>query len=70
MDNSKIRLKIISDGTPIGTHIVREDTGEELDNVRSVQWGINVHGLAFAYFEVIGVAIEAVSIENRFGSDK
>lgn len=33
-----MQLKIISDGTPSGTHVVDAHTGEEVRGVKSVQW--------------------------------
>ncbi len=35
-----MRLKITSDGTSLGTHLVNVETGEEVDNVTSIQWSI------------------------------
>ncbi len=40
-----MKLKIVSDGTSLGTHVVNSKTGEEVLNVTSIQW--NIPGGAF-----------------------
>lgn len=34
-----MRIKILSDGTPVGTKVVDTETGEVLEGVVSVKWG-------------------------------
>ena len=35
-----MKLKIISDGTSLGTKIVNSDTGEEVEEITSIHWEI------------------------------
>lgn len=35
-----MRLKIVSDGTRKGTHVVDAKTGEELQDITDLQWNI------------------------------
>lgn len=56
-----MKLKVISDGTAQGTKVVNEATGEELENVFAVQWGIDGRTQqAVATIAVMQVKMEAV----------
>lgn len=37
-----MKLKIISDGTPKGTHVIDEDTQEELGLIQKISWTVGV----------------------------
>ncbi len=44
MEDARIKLKIVSDGTPHGTKIVDQESGKELNNVKSIFWCISADG--------------------------
>jgi hypothetical protein len=65
-----MKIKIISDGTVVGTKIVNAETGELIENVISVDWKISVRddhqgwrdgygALPTCIVEFVGVAIDA-----------
>ncbi len=56
-----MQLKIVSDGTLHGTHVVDAETGKELP-CRVVEWRIDIQKghLAQATLEVVKVAVEIV----------
>lgn len=53
-----MKLRIVSDGTPLGTHIVNAETGERIENVLGVQWEINGRQTARAIIEVKDVPVD------------
>jgi hypothetical protein len=55
-----MKIKIISDGTPMGTHVTNADTGEKLELVRSVAWTCEIDKLATATITVSKVPISVV----------
>lgn len=54
--SSKPRVRIESDGTPNGTKVTVD--GEPLNNVTSVWWHVDVHGLAIAHLTLVGDDVE------------
>jgi hypothetical protein len=56
------RIKIVSDGTNLGTHVIDTATGEELKGVRAVSWSCDAGTrLASATLEVVGLDVEVES---------
>ena len=54
-----MRVKIISDGSPMGTRIVDPATGKQIENVRRVSWSLGVDDLcAVATLELVDVPVE------------
>ena len=53
-----MRLKIISDGTSKGTHVVDEDTNQEVRFVQDIKWEISAKGVSKAYLTILNVPIE------------
>jgi hypothetical protein len=53
------RLRITSDGTPKGTRVTTED-GKLVRGVQMVNWHLGVGGLAKAYVEFAGIAVDVV----------
>ena len=37
-----LKVHIVSDGTPLGTHITNADTGEAITNVIAIRWSAGV----------------------------
>ncbi len=54
-----MRLKIVSDGTPLGTRVEDAETGEKIEFVRDIQWGLRYNDLAVATITIIQPEIEA-----------
>lgn len=54
-----MRIKIVSDGTPAGTRVVNEDTGEEIQRVIRVWWSIG----AKDDFASATIVLKPVSVE-------
>ena len=40
-----MKIKVISDGTPSGTQVLDEDTGQALPNVKAVTWYIDTDSI-------------------------
>jgi hypothetical protein len=58
-----MKLRIVSDGTTKGTHIVDIATGEKIDNIQRLVITADARdGLVNAYFEVVGVEYD-VTVE-------
>lgn len=38
-----MRLKIVSDGTPVGTKVIDTETGEVLEGVVAIKWSVQSH---------------------------
>ena len=61
-----MKIKIISDGTMLGTKIVDEETGKELSFVRKVEWTLDLNAqppwnrLATCKLEMFNVPVELV----------
>lgn len=53
-----MRIKIISDGTSQGTHVVNEQTGERLDLVTRISWELSATHLATATLTLLRVPVE------------
>jgi hypothetical protein len=53
-----MRLKVISDGTPYGTHIVNAETGENVTNITGIRWSMQAGELAQATFDLDYVEAE------------
>lgn len=43
-----MKLRIVSDGTPNGTHVEDSEAGERVENVTGIEWSIRIGGLAIA----------------------
>ena len=52
-----MRLKIVSDGTPMGTRVMTLD-GQEIEDVNMVAWSITKHSLANATIGLENVPAE------------
>jgi hypothetical protein len=77
-----MRLKIISNGKVMGTHVVNAETGEELENCTAVSFSIDVKSLTAkatvelvlaeaeidALFKAVPKAMEALP-ENKRGRE-
>ena len=65
----RIKLKIVSDGTPSGTHVLDRETGERLENVMVIEWRISVGGLAEAILTLRNVPVElnAIAVDKMIG---
>ncbi len=55
-----MKLKIVSDGTPMGTR-VEDEKGNRLDGVTSVEWDAGIDRLATCTLELTGVPVEVTS---------
>lgn len=55
-----MKLKIISDGTLMGTKIVNADTGEAVENVTALDLNVTAHGL-LCKLEIFGSAVDLVA---------
>lgn len=53
-----MRIKIISDGTCRGTRVVNVETGEVVDNVTEISWGIVGGGTAMTTLKIYDVHVE------------
>lgn len=59
--NPKVRL--ISDGTPIGTKLVDAETGEPLpimDHVRAIRWRVEVGDIAVCEVDLVRIEIDVL----------
>jgi hypothetical protein len=57
-----MRLKIISDGTPMGTQVVDAETGEPLEGVSAVSWAVSMGTVATGSIFMLQITIEAVGL--------
>jgi hypothetical protein len=54
-----MKLKIISDGTYLGTKVVNAATGEAIENVTSIRWDVDWrNGIAEAAIEFRFIGVE------------
>jgi hypothetical protein len=60
----KIKLKIVSDGTSNGTHVVDRETGEELKDIMEIEWRITVGNIAEVILTMRNVPVELTVIEG------
>ena len=66
-----MRLKIVSDGTPMGTQIVNEETGEPVRNVKSLYWHLTHKSLVSAVVTFDEIPLEIISdFEPRESPEK
>lgn len=54
----EMRLRIVSDGTPLGTKVVNLETGETVDGVSMIDWHIETGELAKATIRIHDVDVE------------
>lgn len=54
-----MRLRIVSDGTSPGTHVIDTATGARLKGVQRVEWELEVHGRATAVVTVLNVELDS-----------
>lgn len=60
-----MELKIISDGTTVGTKLVDAATGEKIQYVQSIEWEIDAKTLiAYATIKLAKVPIETTLLSN------
>jgi hypothetical protein len=64
-----MRLKIVSDGTPNGTHVINEKTGEEVVHVAEVTWHLHAGMIATATIVLMAPAVELIG-ETREEEDE
>ena len=64
-----MRLKLISDGTPVGTSVVDADTGERVDLIQKVNYEIGVGDIyGRLTMEVMTEDVEIVcDVDDEFG---
>lgn len=55
-----MKIKIISDGTAVGTFVVDTSTGARVDGVKRIQWGVDYDGVAVAVLEFQGIEADIV----------
>ena len=57
-----MKVKIISDGTSIGTRIVNAETGEPIEGCRAAHWicDMDEYQVATAILEFINVPVEII----------
>ncbi len=56
-----MKLKIISDGTTVGTKLINEETGEMIHYVQKITWEVNAQGaISKATIELAKIPIEVV----------
>jgi len=61
----KIKLKIVSDGTSSGTHVVDRETGEKLESVMAIEWRISVGNYAEAILTLRNVPVEIRTLSGQ-----
>lgn len=66
-DEKRTRLRIVSDGTPVGTKIYTED-GALLRGVQMVNWHLEIGGFATVQVELVGVPLDVVGLLEDEGS--
>jgi hypothetical protein len=54
------KIKIVSDGTPRGTQVINEVTGERLKNVTAIEWRIECTNIAEATVTFRNVPVEFI----------
>ena len=55
-----MRIQIISDGMPGGTKVVDQDSGEELEQIRSIKWWIEVDDIGRCLVEFVDVPVQVI----------
>jgi hypothetical protein len=55
-----MKIKIISDGTPVGTQVINEATGETIDQCTSVKFEVSVGKLATVELKLVKVPIQVI----------
>lgn len=55
-----MKLKIVSDGTPMGTKVVNAVTGEEVEGIVSVTWRITADDVSLANIELQKLPVELI----------
>ena len=66
----KIKLKIVSDGTTFGTHVVDRETGERLEDVVAIEWRISVGGLSEVIFTMRSILVELTNLAGQVSANK
>ena len=65
-----MRVRIVSDGTAQGTKVVNADTGEEVEKVLFVSWGLVVEdGTSTAMCELRNVPCDIVTLARHVESE-
>ena len=54
-----MKLKIVSDGTEMGTYVTTED-GENIENIREIRWFIKAGGLAIVTIKLPIMDVDVV----------
>lgn len=54
-----MKLKVISDGTALGTKVINAETGEAIENISRISWELDASVyIAQAVIEVIEIPVE------------
>ncbi len=65
-----MRIKIISDGTTLGTRLVNAETGESIDGATSITWSANIDdGSVVALVRFIRLPIDAIGEAELLNAD-
>jgi hypothetical protein len=51
-----MRVKIVSDGTAAGTHIL-DEAGQELENIAHIEWQVAAGSLSCAKVTLVGIPV-------------
>lgn len=58
----RVNIKIVSDGTALGTRVVNAETGEAVDGVTAIRWSVDwKSGQVRAIVEYTAVPVELVA---------
>jgi hypothetical protein len=60
-----VKIKIVSDGTPSGTQVVNEATGEKLERITAIEWRISTNNFAEAIITFRNIPIETVGFRDE-----
>jgi hypothetical protein len=63
-DDGMAYISIISDGTPHGTKVTVQDTGKAIAYVQSIDWHLDVNGVATVTLVIKKVPIE-LKVEEK-----
>jgi len=53
-----MRVKIISTGEPFDTQVVDAETGEVIENITAIVWGVDLEHGCWANIKIRGVPVE------------
>lgn len=58
-------LKVIGKFDVCGTRVIDADTGQEINNIKSVTWKHTAGEMPTCIVELVGVALEGVAVEVK-----